>query len=707
MLKTDHAPDRAQSIDCTTSIAPQQPAAALDSSGAAPRVYWGDRRRAPALHRLSMLCLAILCTAAGGSSPNSTLIVGPRVALGPVLGIPSNLGYNPVSGLIADLNGDGAPDIVVGIDGSPPVVFLNNGTSNPFQGVPGVFISPPPGPSSPGIGAGATVLADVNADGHPDLAIAGFNTPNMIYLNNGTADPFNGVSGIAIGTQDVAYEPAFDDVNGDGFPDMAVANTNHVPSRLYLTNGAPLTSGNYSTIQIGTDLGYGQDVKIADVNGDGKPDLILAYTVAETSTTDPSGIVIYLNNGTSNPFNNVTPLRLLVGQSVEAIAIADLNGDGKPDLVAVVSNSSPTQSDLNVYLNTGSASAPFSNPQILQPDRDLGGGCLSVSVGDVNGDGLPDLLFGCAPPSPNASPAPANPAVGAIYLNNGTANPFANVAPVDIPATPQSSYARGVTVGALVKNGAPEVLIVDMDTITGGQSGAAAYDPTKVDQDPIAQNDTAVVAINKSIQVNVLANDTASSGQTLNISSVTITTTPAHGTATVDSANGSITYQPTTGYSGTDSLQYTVRDDLGAQSNKASVSVRIQPAPVAVSDTATLQTNKSVTINVLANDTSAGGTLNPASIKIATSPTHGTAVVTNGAVGYTPTTGYSGLDTFQYSVQDSLGTTSNVATVSIEVTPPPSSGGGGGSVSLLDIAALVGFALMGTRSRISAGRRRR
>jgi hypothetical protein len=615
MMKTDHAPDRAQSIDCATSIAPQQPAAALDSSGSARRVYWSDSRRASALRRLSMLCLAILCTAAGGSSPNATLIVGPRVELGPLQGLASNLGLTPVSGLIVDLNGDGAPDIVVGIDGGAPAVYLNNGTSNPFQGVPGVFVSPPPGPNSPGTSWGAPVVADVNADGHPDLAIAGFNAPNMIYLNNGTADPFNGVSGIAVGTQDIAYVAALGDVNGDGFPDMAVANSNHVPSRLYLTNGAPLTGGNYSTIQIGTDLGYGQDVQIADVNGDGKPDLILTYIVAETSTTDPSGIAIYLNSGTSNPFNNVTPLRLLVGQSVEAIAVADLNGNGKPDLVAVVSNSSLTQNDLYVYLNTGSASAPFSNPQTLQPDSHLGGGCLSVSVGDVNGDGLPDLLFGCTPPSLNVSPAPANPAVGAIYLNNGTANPFANVAPVDIPATSQSGYARGVAVGTLVKNGAPDVLVVDMGLITGGQSGAAAYDPTKVDQDPIAQNDTAVVAINNSIQVNVLANDTASSGQTLNVSSVTITTAPAHGTATVDSANGAITYQPTSGYSGTDSLQYMVRDDLGAQSNNASVS--------------------------------------------------------------------------------------------IEVTPPPSSGGGGGSVTLVDIAALVGFALMGSRSRMSAGRRRR
>jgi len=182
---------------------------------------------------------------------------------------------------------------VLGINGSPPAVYLNNGTANPFQNVSGVFVSPPPGPTMAGISWGTAVMVDVNADGHPDLAIAGFNAPDMIYLNNGTSTPVNGVSGIAIGTQDVAYAPAFGDVNGDGFLDMAVASTNHVPSRLYLTHGAPLTSGTYSTVQIGTDVGYGQDVRIADVNGDGKPDLILTYIIASTVGTDPTGIAIY------------------------------------------------------------------------------------------------------------------------------------------------------------------------------------------------------------------------------------------------------------------------------------------------------------------------------------------------------------------------------------------------------------------------------
>jgi Bacterial Ig domain/FG-GAP-like repeat len=671
--------------------APPTPALLEPSNVTSPRSRVKDKR-AVALRALSVLCLAGLCAGAGGSSRTVTLILGTRVELGPLQGVPTNLGYTPVNGIIADVNGDGLSDIVIGVDGSPPVVYLNNGTSNPFQNVPGVFIEPPPGPTDPGIGWGAVTLADVNADGHPDLAIVGFNSPNRVYLNNGTSNPFAGVIGIPIGSQDTSFGLAIGDVNGDGFADMVVANTNHIPSRLYLTNGAPLTSGAYSTIQVGSDIGYGQSAVIADIDGDGKPDLILTYTLAGV-LTDPSGIAIYINNGTSNPFNNVIPTRLLVGQSVDAVAVADLNGDGKTDLVAAVSDSSLTQNDLYVYLNSGSSSAPFNDSTTLQTDAHLGGGCISIAVRDLNGDGLPDLLFGCTPPLSNAMPPPTNPAVGAIYLNNGTASPFAGVAPVDIPAAPESSYARGVDAGVLIKDHAPSVLVVDNALVSGGQSGAAAYLTTNLDQNPTAQNDTVVVAINKSIQVNVLANDTAASGDTLDATSVVITTTAVHGTATVNSTTGAINYQPATDYSGADNFQYMVRDNFGAPSNAASVSISVQPAPVATNDTATVQANSSIMIAVLGNDTSAGGTLDPASVKIVVAPTNGTATLSAGQVTYTPAKGYTGLDTFQYSVQDNLGTTSNVATVSVNVTAPPPSKGGGGSLSWLGILALAAMTL--------------
>ena len=95
-------------------------------------------------------------------------------------------------------------------------------------------------------------------------------------------------------------------------------------------------------------------------------------------------------------------------------------------------------------------------------------------------------------------------------------------------------------------------------------------------------------------------------------------------------------------------------------------------------DTLSLKVNQSATIDVLANDTS-NGALNRSTLAIVVAPTHGTATITAStySVSYQPAAGHSGLDTFQYTVQDNLGTLSKTATVSIDISPPPASGGGG------------------------------
>jgi hypothetical protein len=123
---------------------------------------------------------------------------------------------------------------------------------------------------------------------------------------------------------------------------------------------------------------------------------------------------------------------------------------------------------------------------------------------------------------------------------------------VDIPATQHSGFGRSVAVGTLVAHGSPNVLVVDE---TGGNDYSTA-----LDQNPVAQDDSAVGAINVTIPVNVLMNDSAGPGQSLAASSVTVAAPPQHGTATVSASDGSVTYQPANNYAGADSLQYLQRD---------------------------------------------------------------------------------------------------------------------------------------------------
>ena len=105
-----------------------------------------------------------------------------------------------------------------------------------------------------------------------------------------------------------------------------------------------------------------------------------------------------------------------------------------------------------------------------------------------------------------------------------------------------------------------------------------------------------------------------------------------------------------------------------ATSDAATLTVVISEAPVAFNDKTDTLVGIPVTINIVANDTDSDGTIDPASVSITSGPANGTAVEQgDGTVLYTPNAGYSGKDTFMYTVQDDQGVLSNAATVTVTV----------------------------------------
>jgi uncharacterized repeat protein (TIGR01451 family) len=99
----------------------------------------------------------------------------------------------------------------------------------------------------------------------------------------------------------------------------------------------------------------------------------------------------------------------------------------------------------------------------------------------------------------------------------------------------------------------------------------------------------------------------------------------------------------------------------------------MNPPPIAVNDFATTTNGSPVVINVLANDISTNGVLDPSTLTVTRSATNGTTSVDayTGAVTYTPNAGFTGTDTFQYTVQDDLGSISSAATVTVVAYGPP------------------------------------
>ncbi len=160
----------------------------------------------------------------------------------------------------------------------------------------------------------------------------------------------------------------------------------------------------------------------------------------------------------------------------------------------------------------------------------------------------------------------------------------------------------------------------------------------------------------------VLTNDTDADGDTLSISSVG---TPGHGTATV--SGGQILYTPTAGFFGTDSFQYTASDGNGSTST-TTVTVLVNAPVTANADSYTVQLNSANnSLSVLTNDTNPDG--DTLTITSATAPGHGTAAISGGQILYTPAAGYSGGDSFQYTVDDGHGS-SSTATVTLLVNAP-------------------------------------
>ncbi|TAK59662.1 cadherin-like domain-containing protein [Methylobacter sp.] len=181
---------------------------------------------------------------------------------------------------------------------------------------------------------------------------------------------------------------------------------------------------------------------------------------------------------------------------------------------------------------------------------------------------------------------------------------------------------------------------------------------------PVAVDDSATTAEDTAVNIAVLAGDTDSDGDALTVASLT---QPVNGTAAIN--GNTVNYTPNANYNGTDSFTYTVSDGKGG-SDTATVTVTVtavNDAPVAVNDTATTNAGTPVIISVRGNDSDVDGDI--LSITSVTAPANGSVVINNGqTVTYTPNAGFSGTNTFSYTIIDGNNLTAT-ATVTVTVNP--------------------------------------
>jgi hypothetical protein len=172
------------------------------------------------------------------------------------------------------------------------------------------------------------------------------------------------------------------DVNGDGKPDLIVVNQGSNTVSVLLDATVPgATTPSFATQQIFAIGSFPRSVTVADVNGDGKLDLIAANEVDIT-------VSVLLNTtapGATTPSFAVQQ-SFSTGSVPMYVTATDVNGDGKPDVIVT---SSPNT--VSVLLNTTAPGATTASFAAQQPFT-TGFGQSSVTIADVNGDGKPDLI---------------------------------------------------------------------------------------------------------------------------------------------------------------------------------------------------------------------------------------------------------------------------------------------------------------------------
>ncbi len=220
------------------------------------------------------------------------------------------VGNNPTYVAVADLNGDGLPDLAVANAASGTVSILTNAGKGTFRRQ---------APHAAGENPSTIAIGDVNGDGVLDLAIA--NSLGVVSILPGTGGGnFGAPIGISIGdpTESAPSSIAIGDLNGDGIPDLAVADagTGAVTILLGTGGGAFQPPVSYMTAAISPDT-----IVEADFNGDGKPDLAI-------SDASSGSVYILLNNGdgTFEPFASypagTDPQGLTVLGSAGALSLA-------------------------------------------------------------------------------------------------------------------------------------------------------------------------------------------------------------------------------------------------------------------------------------------------------------------------------------------------------------------------------------------------
>ncbi len=344
----------------------------------------------------------------------------------------------PIGIVAADFDADGDQDLAVAnfrATGSNPtvvVLFRNNGN--------GTFAAPvafPAGPKPWGLATG-----DLNGDGKPDLVVAGQDYSVTVLMNNGAGGFAPGVTYSnlfntffagnfypAVALADVDRDGDLDVFYGNSATSDADGTTGHI---IQLRNNGTGTLTRTADVVLTFRTGGPVGLVAADLNGDGAVDLIAGSLSARSN----DGVQVVLNTGTGS-FGAATLYP--AGQATQAIAAADMNGDGKIDVLTADSYSAA----VTVRFNPGSGLFPILTDYLASALQNF------QDAADIDGDGDLDIF---------TSGVFSTAVDGAILRNDGAGHFFSRTI-ISLPEGVASGVLRDLN-----GDGRPDLLFNDANT---------------------------------------------------------------------------------------------------------------------------------------------------------------------------------------------------------------------------------------------------
>ena len=247
-------------------------------------------------------------------------------------------------------------------------------------------------------GTGAPCIGDFNQDGTLDVAVSGNSSVGVLLGNPSEPGQYLSEQLYPVGGSPIAIVTG--DFNGDGWPDLATANSDGSVSVLFGTPGQPSHFLSATTYQTGN--ASNATLVVADFNGDGLLDLAAVGTQTVVLMNTPGSPGTFAVGSPSPP------------SGAAAIAVGDFNGDGYPDLAAI------TPYSLQVYYANPSSPGQFQTtgqPLISLTPPSPSDLLSAVVAADFNGDHIPDIAVASSPAS-GSNVQTSHPGTVTVFLGS-------------------------------------------------------------------------------------------------------------------------------------------------------------------------------------------------------------------------------------------------------------------------------------------------